>query len=71
MDSGFRRSDGVVISYAIALRRAKPTPGSQLALFPSYRYHAFITDREGDTMDREANHRSHAEVENANRHHTT
>ena len=27
----------------------KPTPGSQLALFAIYSYHAFITDRDGDT----------------------
>ena len=27
--------------------RVKPTPGSQLALFANYSYHAFITDREG------------------------
>ena len=29
------------------------------------RYHAFITDREGDTLDLEADHRRHAEIENA------
>ena len=43
----------------------KPTPGSQLALFTTYSYHAFITDREGDTLDLEADHRRHAEIENA------
>ena len=43
----------------------KPTPGSQLALFASYSYHAFITDREGDTLDLESDHRRHAEIENA------
>ena len=36
----------------LIVRRVKPTPGSQLALFASYSYHAFITDREGDTPDR-------------------
>ena len=41
------------------------TPGSQLALFASYSYHAFITDREGDTLELEADHRRHAEIENA------
>ena len=45
--------------------RVKPTPGSQLALFATYGYHAFITDRDGDTLDLEADHRRHAEVENA------
>ena len=47
------------------IRRVKPTPGCQLALFATYRYHAFITDRESDTLDPEANHRRHAEIENA------
>ena len=46
-------------------RRVKPTPGSQLALFASYSYHGFITDRDGDTLDLEADHRRHAEIENA------
>ena len=45
--------------------RVKPTPGSQLALFASYSYHAFITDRDGDTLELEADHRRHAEIENA------
>ena len=49
----------------LIVRRVKPTPGSQLALFTSYSYHAFITDREGDTLDLEADHRRHAEIENA------
>ena len=30
-----------------------------------YSYHAFITDRDGDTLDLEADHRRHAEIENA------
>ena len=47
----------------LIVRRVKPTPGSQLALFTTYSYHAFITDREGDTLDLEADHRRHAEVE--------
>ena len=49
----------------LIVRRVKPTPGSQLALFTNYSYHAFITDREGDTLELEADHRRHAEVENA------
>ena len=49
----------------LIVRRVKPTPGSQLALFTSYSYHAFVTDRDGDTLDLEADHRRHAEVENA------
>ena len=43
----------------------RSTPGSQLALFATYSYHACITDREGDTLELEADHRRHAEIENA------
>ena len=31
----------------LIVRRVKPTPGSQLALFAKYSYHGFITDRDG------------------------
>ena len=31
----------------LIVRRVKPTPGSQLALFAAYRFHGFITDRDG------------------------
>ena len=44
----------------LIVRRVKPTPGSH---FARYSYHAFITDR--DTLELEADHRRHAEVENA------
>ena len=43
----------------------KPAPGSQLALFAIYSYHGFITDRDGETLELEADHRRHAEIENA------
>ncbi|HEV2084572.1 MAG TPA: IS1380 family transposase [Gemmatimonadales bacterium] len=49
----------------LIVRRVKPTPGSQLALFALYDYHAFITDRDGETLVLEADHRRHAEIENA------
>ena len=49
----------------LIVRRVKPTPGSQLALLADYSYHAFITDRDGDTLELEGSHRRHAEVENA------
>jgi Transposase DDE domain group 1 len=49
----------------LIVRRAPPTPGSQLALFTDFSYHAFITDRDGDMLALEADHRAHAEVENA------
>ena len=49
----------------LIVRRVKPAPGSQLALFATYSYHAFITDRDGETLELEADHRRHAEIENA------
>ena len=36
------------VAVRLIVRRVKPTPGSQLALFVSYSYHAFITDRDGE-----------------------
>jgi hypothetical protein len=48
----------------LIVRRVRPTPGSQLALFVEFSYHAFITDREGTTLELEADHRRHADVEN-------
>ena len=49
----------------LIVRRVQPTPGSQLALFAAYSYHGCITDREGETLELEADHRRHAEIENA------
>jgi hypothetical protein len=49
----------------LIVRRVRPTPGSQLALFALDDYHAFITDRDGETLTLEADHRRHAEIENA------
>ena len=49
----------------LIVRRVRPTPGSQLALLVLYDYHAFITDRDGETLTLEADHRRHAEIENA------
>ncbi|MGC1513020.1 MAG: transposase, partial [Acidimicrobiales bacterium] len=47
----------------LIVRRVRPTPGSQLALFVEWSYHALITDRVGDTIDLEADHRRHAIIE--------
>ena len=49
----------------LIVRRVKSAPGSQLALFATYSYHGFITDRDGETLELEADHRRHAEIENA------
>ena len=48
----------------LIVRRVRPTPGSQLSLFTEFSYHGFICDRTGPTLDIEADHRRHAEVEN-------
>lgn len=47
----------------LIVRRVRPTPGSQLALFTTWSYHAFITDRPGQMLELEADHRRHAIVE--------
>ena len=49
----------------LIVRRVRPTPGSQLALLTLYDFHAFITDRVGEMLELEADHRRHAEIENA------
>ena len=59
------RSEPDAAPVRLIVRRVKPAPGSQLALFASYSYHAFITDRDGDTLELEADRRRHAEIENA------
>jgi len=52
-------------SYRMIVRRVAPTPGSQLWLKGvAYSHFAFITDREGETLELEADHRQHAVVEN-------
>ena len=47
------------------VRRVRPTPSPQLALFSKHSYHGFITDQDGETLELEADHRRHAEIENA------
>ena len=42
-----------------------PRPTPSWPSWSTYSYHAFITDREGDTLYLEADHRRHAEIENA------
>ncbi len=63
-DTPFQHT-GDATAVRLIVRRVKPTPGSQLALFVNYSYHAFITDRVGEMMELEADHRRHAEIENA------
>ncbi len=47
----------------LVVRRVRPTPGSQLALFTTWDYHAFVTDRDLPLAELEADHRRHAVVE--------
>jgi len=47
----------------LIVRRVRPTPGSQLALFTMWDYHALVTDRDGNVLELEADHRRHAVVE--------
>ena len=57
------RKDAVPVR--LIVRRVRPTPGSQLALLTLYDHHAFNTDRAGEMLELEADHRRHAEIENA------
>ncbi len=47
----------------LVVRRVRPTPGSQLALFSTWYYHAFITNRDLPLPELGADHRRHAIVE--------
>ena len=49
--------------YRLIVRRVPPRPGSQLALYVGYSYHAFITDRSGEVLALEPEYRAHAAVE--------
>ena len=51
------------VDVRLVVRRVRPTPGSQLALDVVFGYHAFITDRDGDLLAVEADHRRHAVIE--------
>lgn len=47
----------------LVVRRVAPTPGSQLALFTTWDYHAFVTDQDLPLDQVEADHRRHAVIE--------
>jgi hypothetical protein len=53
-------------NHRLVVRRTKLND-PQPAFFPSFRYHAFITDRVGDAVTLDADHRRHAVVELAMR----
>src|SRR5512132_3052041 len=64
-ETGYTAFAGTKHAMAVRLivRRVRPTPGSQLALFTTWDYHALVTDRDGDKLQIEADHRRHAIVE--------
>jgi hypothetical protein len=45
------------------IREKNPAPEGQEELFPSWRYHAFLTDTEQSTVDADLTHRAHAVIE--------
>ena len=51
------------ITLRLIVRRVRPTPGSQLALDVVFDYHPILTDRDGEMLEVEADHRAHAVVE--------
>jgi len=57
--TAFAGTDAIPVR--LVVRRV--TPGSQLALFTVWDYHAFVTNRCGDVLEVEADHRRHAVVE--------
>jgi Transposase DDE domain group 1 len=57
---------GARTAVRLIVRRVRPTPGSQLEFAGfQYTHHALITDRDGEMLALEADHRRHAVVENA------
>lgn len=59
--SGGAKKDALPVR--LIVRRVRPTPGSQLALFTTWDYHAFVTNRDGEFLELDADHRRHAIVE--------
>jgi len=65
---GRRRDPAELTTLRLIVRRTPPTDAQaknrgQDPLFPIYDYHPIITDRAGDLLEVEADHRRHAEVE--------
>jgi hypothetical protein len=54
-------AETVLGSYRLIVRRTKVTDDPKvLALFPDWRHHAFVTNRTGDPVDLDVDHRAHA-----------
>ena len=56
LDTAFQ-SEPDAAPVRLIVRRVKPTPGSQLALFCQLQLSRRITDRDGETLELEADHR--------------
>jgi Transposase DDE domain group 1 len=50
-------------SYRLVVRRSRLTDPAQQALWPDWRYHAFVTSSVADTVSADRFHRDHARVE--------
>jgi len=61
--TAFKSSKRDAVDVRLIVRRVRPTSGSQLALDVVFDHHALVTDRRGDTLELEADHRAHARVE--------
>src|SRR5680860_809702 len=61
--TAFASSRRDAVQVRLIVRRVRPTPGSQLALDVVFDHHALVTDRTGDMLELEADHRAHARVE--------
>ena len=61
--TAFKGSKRDAVEVRLIVRRVRPTPGSQLALDVVFDHHALVTDRTGDMLELEADHRAHARVE--------
>jgi hypothetical protein len=61
--TAFKSSKRDAVDVRLIVRRVRPTPGWQLALDVVFDHHALVTDRDGDTLALEADHRAHARVE--------
>src|SRR5207247_11202777 len=63
----FARQCKAARAVRLIVRRVPPSPGSQLALYVDFSYHAFITNRAGEMLALEPDHRAHADVAHTNR----
>ena len=54
--------EGTYKGHRLVVRRTRLV-GPQAELWPEWRYHAFVTDRAGEALDLDADHRRHAVIE--------